>query len=131
MKIQNEKNVAYVGDHVIENQVSRVSKPFETRPDWAVAYPDFKRQNAFCGVTRLAENGERFWLNVQQDQDCFDLQLKAKDDPGAKPYRCRLHASHQNQFAGLLQLSGTAYRVSLRQDAGCLRVHFELERGEP
>jgi hypothetical protein len=112
------------------NQTRR-ARAFESRPNWAVCYPTDKQ---YLGVTRLSHTGERYWVSIWEHQDhpvrCFEVQLKAKDNPGAKAYRCCLQASggHPDQFAGPLQLANEViYQLALWEDARCLRIHFELE----
>jgi hypothetical protein len=130
MKIQNSKSLTR--ENTIRNPASRTAKyPHESRVGWTIAYPD--RRNGFCGVVRLSQTGKRYWINIREHQDCsgFDLQLKTKDEPGAKPYRCCIQASaiDPDQFAGPLQLADVGYQISLWKDAGALRVHFTLEGG--
>jgi hypothetical protein len=134
--IDENRTISRADDYGSNFPVSRSGKPFETRSDWAVIYPDPRRQNTFCGVIRLAKSGERFWLHIYELRDCsvgsFEVQLKAKDDRLAKPYRCYLQPSggHPDQFAGPLQLTGQIYEVVLWRDAdNCLRVHFTPEGG--
>jgi len=125
----------------------REKKAYENRADWAVCYPYRKRadwQSDFCSIVRLAESGQRYWLNIWENRDdlrsrpkYFVIRLKAKEGGSeAKPYSCRLQDSvfHPGKYVGTLRLAnGLCYEVSLweevePQPGRCyLRIHFERD----
>ena len=139
MKVNRQKTITQNGDCVSKNPAS--AKKAETRPDWAILYPIRKRQawhSDFSGITRLAENGQLYWLNVWHpakelsEPRGFGLSIKPKDGTG-KPISCQLSAvqGHSGRYyIGPLQLGDTGYLVELQEDAGRLRVHFVREGGE-
>jgi hypothetical protein len=112
-------------------------KPHETRADQAIAYPSRKRQawqSDFGGVVRLSESRQLFWINIWDNRGGpsqhrhFALSLKAKDGSG-KLVRCQLRDS-QGRYVGRLELpNGVRYEISIQEDAGYLRVHFEHQGG--
>jgi hypothetical protein len=150
MKVkQNYETLIGPSCHVNKNQgpASRTAKPYETRPNWALGYPNRKRadwQSDYCSVLRLSESGERYWLNIWENRDdlrsrpkYFVVRLKAKEGGSeAKPYSCRLRDSvfHPGKYVSTLRLNGVRYEVALWEDVQpqpgpCyLRVHFELEK---
>ena len=105
-------------------------RAFENRQNWALCWPNSRKSQSwqadFSGVVSL--NGEKHWVNVYVASG-YLVRLKLKDNPKPDSWRCQLQDDgSRDRYTGTLQLDQQTFSVKLWEDAGCLRVHFELER---
>jgi hypothetical protein len=58
----------------------------------------------------------------------FRLQLRAKDEPGAKSHSCELHKKRGHYYIGSLTLDTVHFRVVGTPAGRCIHVHFARKR---